>query len=67
MRRYVGLDVSMEETAVCIVDEDGRILAERKVATLPEVIFSFIRDRAGTADRVGLETGPLAVWLWNEL
>lgn len=67
MRKYVGLDVSMEETAVCIVDEDGRILAERKVATLPEAIVAFISDHAGTVDRVGLETGPLAVWLWNEL
>ena len=36
MRTYVGLDVSMEETAVCIVDEQGRVVAERKVATLPE-------------------------------
>lgn len=67
MEKYVGLDVSMEETAVCIVDGQGRILAERKVATLPEAIATFIRERAGVVERVGLETGPLAVWLWNEL
>lgn len=67
MRKYVGLDVSMEETAVCVVDEQGRVLAERKVPTLPEAITTFIQERAGEVERVGLETGPLAVWLWNEL
>lgn len=67
MKKYVGLDVSLEETAICVVDEQGRIVAERKVASQPEVITDFIRSKAPDAERVGLETGPLAVWLWNEL
>ncbi|TWB23426.1 transposase [Nitrospirillum amazonense] len=67
MKKYVGLDVSLEETAICIVDDQGKILAERKVPSLPEAIAAFIRERAGEVDRIGLETGPLAVWLWNEL
>lgn len=63
MKKYVGLDVSLEETAICVVDEQGRIVAERKVASQPETIAAFIRATAGDAERVGLETGPLAVWL----
>ena len=67
MVRYVGLDVSMDETAICVVDSQGRIVAERKVASLPQAIGAFIREHAPAVERVGLETGPLAVWLWNEL
>ena len=67
MKKYVGLDVSLEKTAVCIVDDQGRIVVERKVATLPEAIAAFVQEHVGEVERIGLETGPLAVWLWNEL
>ena len=67
MKRYVGLDVSQKTTAICVVDEEGRTLAEGVTAREPEAIAGFVRRRAPDAVRIGMETGPLAEWLWNEL
>ncbi|MEH2474178.1 AraC-like DNA-binding protein [Nitrobacteraceae bacterium AZCC 2161] len=67
MTKYVALDVSQEVTAVCVVDETGRITAEKKIATCPETISFWLSKNAPDLVRVGMETGPLAVWLWNEL
>ena len=67
MVRYAALDVSLETTAICVVDEDGHMVAEGKVRTCPDAIRDFLASRAPGLRRVGLETGPLAVWLWNEL
>ena len=67
MKRFVGLDVSQATTAICVVDADGKTLAEGVTATEPGAIAAFLRRRAPGAERIGLETGPLSVWLWNEL
>src|SRR3954447_16006473 len=66
-KQYAGLDVSLEATSICVVDETGRILAERKVATCPDAIAGELRAKAPGLVRAGLETGPLAVWLCGEL
>lgn len=65
MKHYAGLDVSQQTTSICIVDEEGHIVAERKVATCPDVIATALEPF--TLTRAGLETGPLSVWLWNGL
>lgn len=67
MPNYAALDVSQETTAICVVDERGRIIREKKVATCPDAIASILCEGGHELARVGLETGPLAVWLWNEL
>ena len=67
MKRFVGLDVSQATTAICVVDSDGKTLAEGVTATEPDAIAAFLHRRAPDAERIGLETGPLSVWLWNEL
>ena len=67
MRSYVGLDVSQATTAICVVDEDGRTVAEGKVPTCPLAIAAFVRTQAPELIRLGLETGPLAVWLFGAL
>lgn len=67
MSTFAALDVSQEATAVCVVDETGRILAERKIPTCPAALSSFLARHAPGLERAGIETGPLAVWLWNEL
>ena len=54
-------------TAERVVDENGRIVTEGKVRTCPDAIRGFLVIKAPELRRVGLETGPLAVWLWNEL
>jgi transposase len=67
MERYVGLDVSLEQTAICVVDGSGKTLWEGKCASDPEAIAVAIRTRAPEVVRVGLESGPLSAWLWHEL
>ena len=67
MTKYAAIDVSMEQTAICVVEEDGRKIAEGKVPTDPDAIADWLAGKAGQVARIGMETGPLAVWLWNEL
>jgi transposase len=67
MTQYVGLDVSLRMTALCVVDESGGVIAEGKVASEPEALGGWLREHAPAARRIGMETGPLAVWLWNGL
>ena len=67
MNQYAALDVSLEQTAICVVDETGRKLAEAKVVTCPDAIMTWLRDKTAALTKLGMETGPLAVWLWNEL
>lgn len=67
MSEYVGLDVSMEETSVCILDAEGKTVWEGKVESEPSAIGRVLRRRAPDAAKVGLETGPSSTWLWHEL
>jgi transposase len=64
---FAALDVSQEQTAICVVASDGAILAEGKVATCPDAIASWLSSWKDDLERIGMETGPLAVWLWNAL
>jgi transposase len=67
LETYVGLDVSLKQTAVCVVDGKGKILREGSVASDPDAIAGFIAACAPGVVRVGLETGPTSTWLWTEL
>ncbi len=67
MEIYVGLDVSLKETSICVVDDDGEIQFEGTVISEPEAIAASIKSNAEGAKRVGLETGPTSTWLWHEL
>ena len=63
MEHYAGLDVSLELSSVCIVDERGTIISEAKVASEPEALIGFLRTQEVKIGRVGLEAGPLSQWL----
>jgi transposase len=67
MKHYAGLDVSIKETSVCIVDDTGHVVREVKVATEPEAILVVLADEDFTIERIGLEAGPLSQWLYSEL
>jgi transposase len=67
MEHYVGLDVSLKLTAICIVDRTGKIKREGVVSSDPEAIAEFIKSHASHVERIGLETGPTVTWLWTEL
>ena len=67
MEQYVGLDVSLKQTAICIVDRTGKIEREGVAASDPETIAAFVKSHAPHVARIGLETGATATWLWTEL
>ncbi|RJT22399.1 IS110 family transposase [Mesorhizobium waimense] len=67
MRHYAGLDVSVKETAICIVDEIGAVCREVKVRSHPEDLARVLKDPAWRLERVGLEAGPLSQWLFSGL
>ena len=60
---YVGLDVSVKRTAVCVMDAAGRVVREASVDSKPEVIAAAIRAAGAEVERVGLEAGVSAAWL----
>ena len=67
MEYFVGLDVSLKQTSICVVNEKGSIVREGVVDSVPEAIAGFVKSKAPAAVRIGLETGPTATWLWTEL
>jgi transposase len=67
MEHYVGLDVSLKKTAICVVDGAGKVLNEGSVPSDPEAIAMFIEENAPGVVRIGLESGPTSTWLWTEL
>ncbi len=67
MAYYVGLDVSVKTTSVCIVDAAGKIVKERSVATEPELIAAWLGKSGLTFERVGHEAGPMSSWLHEGL
>jgi transposase len=64
---FVGLDVSLDETAICIVDNTGVIFREGKADTEPEAIATWLKAAEVTIERLGLEAGPLSPWLCEGL
>ena len=57
MEHYVGLDVSIKETSICVVYSAGRVLREVKVASEPEAIVLTLADKAFTIARIGSRRG----------
>ncbi|MET4204737.1 MULTISPECIES: transposase [unclassified Bradyrhizobium] len=67
MKLYVGLDVGLEETSLCIVDSEGLTVREVKINTEPEAIRFALESYADRLDRVGVEASSLGIWLYREL
>src|ERR1700757_1864845 len=64
MKQYAGIDVSLECSSVCVVEANGRILREAKVASEPEALIAWFRSSGFALERIGLEAGPLSQWLF---
>jgi len=67
MGYFAGLDVSLEETAICIVDDIGKIVCEARVASEPEALVAFFGACGMRMERVGLEACSLTAWLYGGL
>ena len=67
MDYFAGLDVSVKDTSVCIVDDTGKIAREVKVASEPDALLAVLKNPAYHFKRIGLEAGPLSQWLFSAL
>ena len=67
MKHYAGLDVSLEETAICVVDDTGRIIKEVRAASEPQPLVAALLAIGLPLERVGLEACSLTAWLHDEL
>ena len=66
MEYYVGLDVSLKQTAICIVDRTGAIKREAMIPSDPVSIAGFVESHTKSVIRIGLDSGPTSTWLWTE-
>ena len=67
MKYFVGLDVSLRQTSICIVDQDGTVIREGVADTQPEMLLAWLQKRGFTFERLGLEAGQCSSWLHKEL
>src|SRR5687768_11037988 len=63
MGHYAGIDVSLKDSSICVVDATGRIVREAKVASEPEALVAWFCGLGVAVTRIGLEAGPLSQWL----
>jgi len=63
MEHFAGIDVSLEQSSVCVVDTTGKIIREAKVASEPDALARFFGELGFPVVRIGLEAGPLSQWL----
>lgn len=63
MEHYAGVDVSLKESSVCVVDTKGKVVREIKVASEPEALVRYFDELDFPVSRIGLEAGPLSQWL----
>ena len=67
MLHFVGLDVSVKATSVCVVDDAGKVILEQKIPTEAADIIALLTSLGVTYGRIGIEAGPLSLWLVNAL
>lgn len=62
MKLFVGLDVSPEKTAICVISEHGKIVKEAQAASEAKALTRWIGQLDGTIAAIGLEAGPMSQW-----
>lgn len=67
MPHSVGLDVSQETTAICVVDAEGRRVCRGTSPTNPGSISQLMSKHAGAGVKLGVETGAITLWLVHGL
>lgn len=67
MKYYAGLDVSLEESHLCLVDETGEVVKEAVIASDPAALIAYLSGLEFRLERLGLEAGPLSQWLYRGL
>jgi transposase len=63
MEYFAGIDVSLKDSSVCVVDATGKVVREVRVASEPEALVRYFDELGLPVSRIGLEAGPLSQWL----
>src|ERR1700746_284504 len=67
MKHYAGIDVSLNSSSVCVVDESGKVVREVRGPREPVALTHCIKSLGVRLQRIGLEAGPLSQWLYGAL
>ena len=67
MEVFVGVDVSLASTAICVLGEKGKIVSEARVASAAKPLVAFMHKPPYGIAAIGLEAGPLSQWLHKAL
>ena len=67
MGQFIGLDASVEDTNICIMDAAGTVLHESKVKSTPAAIYRALHRHAPDAERIGIEAGSSSSWVCRQL
>lgn len=65
MQYFIGLDVSLAETSICVLNESGNIVREAKINSDPDDLAAFIHALDLPIRLIGMETGQLSNWLYH--
>lgn len=67
MQHYAGLDVSLKEISICVVDKEGRTIVRGICPTDPEGVAGWFRTRSLSPELIVHESGQLSIWLQRGL
>ena len=70
MKLHVGLDVSQRKTAICVINDKGKIIAEGNALTLPSDIHNWLSTKVSdlsSIQGVCLEAGAMSSFLYKGL
>jgi transposase len=67
MGYYVGIDVSLKEVFISILDSSGKVMKEGAVKNEPKFISKYLLDYKGSYEKIGLEAGQFSIYLCKEL
>ncbi len=67
MKHFAGLDVSLKDISVCVVDEAGHVVLRGSVQSEPAAVADFLATRHVAPERIVHESGQLSIWLQRGL
>jgi transposase len=67
MEYFIGIDVSLEASSVCVMDQGGAVVKETKVLSEPDALIAFVHGLDHEVSCIGMEAGPLSQWLYKHL
>ena len=67
MKYFAGLDVSLKEISMCVVDDEGRVIFRRSLPFCPLAVRDALKDQKVVPQRIVHESGQISIWLQRQL